>query len=191
VVETPQTDEQPAALVTRLSQAKARAACSNANPQITDAIIIGCDTVVALDGELLGKPRNAAEATTMLRRLREQSSHAVYSAVTLLKPTTNRVLTAVAETQLTMRNYTNAEIAAYVTSGDPMDKAGAYAIQHPGFHPVDKLQGCYANVMGLPLCHLTRRLRALGIQPPRDVPAACQTHTGRHCSIYATILDDQ
>jgi hypothetical protein len=94
----------------------------------------------------------------------------------------------VAETRLAMRTYTDAEMAAYVASGDPLDKAGAYAIQHPGFHPVAELQGCYANVMGLPLCHLTRALRAWNVEPPHDVPAACQDHTGRRCPVYATIL---
>ena len=215
VVEIPQEGESPAALVVRLSQVKARAVCSEPSfeqsrracpacsehsrgecsrkaaiyPDAT-TIIIACDTVVALDGELLGKPRDATEATVMLRCLRGRS-HAVYSAVTLLEPSTGRALTDVAETQVTMRAYTDAEIAAYVASGDPLDKAGAYAIQHPGFHPVAGLQGCYANVVGLPLCHLTRSLRAWGIEPPHDVPAACQSHAGHHCPVYATILNDQ
>jgi len=150
-------------------------------------VIVACDTIVALDGEILGKPRNPGEAKSMLRRLRG-GSHAVYSAVTLLDPVTGGATTEVAETQLVMRTYTNAEIDAYVASGDPLDKAGAYAIQHPGFHPVAKLHGCYANVVGLPLCHLTRCLRAFDIEPSRDVPAACQAHTGRHCPVYAAIL---
>ena len=195
VPEIPEPDESPAKFVARLSQAKARAACSQPGQAKSatgaNTIIIACDTVVALDGDLLGKPRDAVEATTMLRRLREQPSHAVYSAVTLLEPPTDHTLTKVAETQLTIRAYTDAEIAAYVASGDPMDKAGAYAIQHSGFHPVAKLRGCYANVMGLPLCHLTRCLRALGIEPSRDVPTACQVHTDRHCPVFATILNDE
>jgi septum formation protein len=192
VAEDPLANEPPAATVVRLSQAKARAVCaehsrSAAGPGV---LIVACDTVVALDGELLGKPRDAREATSMLRRLRGRP-HVVYSAVTLLEPATGRTTTDVAETRLVMRAYTDAEIAAYVASGDPLDKAGAYAIQHPGFHPVAELQGCYANVMGLPLCHLTRCLRAWGVQPPRDVPAACQAHTGRDCPVYATILTDR
>ncbi|MCP4537338.1 MAG: septum formation protein Maf [Chloroflexi bacterium] len=190
IVEIPQVNEAPFKLVTRLSQAKARAACSEIDVQ-SIGIIIACDTVVALDNELLGKPRDAAEATMMLRRLREQPTHDVYSAVTLLEPATDRVLTTVAKTQLMMRAYTDAEIAAYVASGDPMDKAGAYAIQHPGFRPVATLQGCYANVVGLPLCHLVRCLYTLGIKSPHDVPAACQTHTHHHCPVYASILNDK
>ncbi len=183
VAEIPWTNEPPTALVIRLSQAKAHAACS-------DALVIACDTIVALAGELLGKPHDAPGATAMLRRLRGRS-HTVYSAVTLLDTATGHALTDLAETRVTMRTYTDPEIAAYVASGDPLDKAGAYAIQHPGFHPVSKLQGCYANVMGLPLCHLTRCLRAWGIEPCRDVPAACQAHTTHKCPVYSVVLAGQ
>ena len=185
VDEEPRAGESPAALVTRLSQAKARAAAAHAN-----AAIVACDTVVALDGEILGKPRDEDEATAMLRRLRGRP-HVVYSGIALLETPTGREATMVSETQLAMRAYSDAEIAAYVASGDPLDKAGAYAIQHAGFHPVAELRGCYANVMGLPLCHLTRCLRNLGIEPPHDVPAACQAHTGRHCAVHTIILNDR
>jgi septum formation protein len=207
VAEDPLGNESPAAAVVRLSQAKARAACPAcpersreergraARPEQgrgtrPDALIIACDTIVALEGELLGKPRDAAEALSVLRRLRGRV-HTVFSAVTLLEPVAGRTSSDVAETRLAMRTYTDAEMAAYVASGDPLDKAGAYAIQHPGFHPVAELQGCYANVMGLPLCHLTRALRAWNIESPHDVPAACQAHTGRRCPVYATILAGQ
>jgi septum formation protein len=182
VIEVPRSNEPPDELVVRLSQAKARAVFT-----CSDVVVIACDTVVALDGEILGKPRDASEATAMLRRLRGRS-HAVYSAVTLLEPSTGRTLTDVAETQVTMRAYTEVEIAAYVASGDPLDKAGAYAIQHAGFHPVAEIEGCYANVVGFPLCHLTRCLRAWGIAPSADVPAACQSHTERRCRIHPSIL---
>lgn len=185
VAEVPQTGEPPADLVVRLSRAKA-----SATPACLGALAIACDTVVALDGELLGKPRGADEAMTMLRRLRGYS-HTVYSGITLLETTTGRTLTDVVETQVMMRAYTDAEMTVYVASGDPLDKAGAYAIQHAEFHPVAEIQGCYANVMGLPLCHLTLSLRAWGIEPVSDVPAACQARTSRRCMLYAAILDGQ
>jgi len=185
VTEIPQAGEPPDALVVRLSQAKARAATVYPN-----TLVLACDTVVALDGELLGKPRDADDAAATLRRLCGRS-HAVYSAITLLETATGRALTDTVETQVVMRPYTDAEIAAYVASGDPLDKAGAYAIQHTEFHPVSEIRGCYANVMGLPLCHLTHCLRAWAIRPARDVPAACQSRTGRHCALYATILNGQ
>lgn len=185
IVETPQAGEPPDELVARLSRAKARSVGS-----FPGALVIACDTVVALDGALLGKPRDADDAVSTLRRLRG-CSHTVYSGVTLLDTVAGRTLTQVIETQVTMRPYSDAEIGVYVASGDPLDKAGAYAVQHAGFHPVAALRGCYANVMGLPLCHLTRLLRAWGIKPPGDVPTACQTYTAHHCAIYESILSER
>jgi septum formation protein len=182
VDEAPQANESPAALAARLSQAKARACSAD------HTVVIACDTIVAHDGQVLGKPGDADEATEMLHRLRGRP-HSVYTAVTLLETSTGRSVTEVAETQVTMRAYTDAEMAAYVASGDPMDKAGAYAIQHRGFRPVSEIQGCFANVMGLPLCHLTRHLRAWEIDPPQDIPAACQAHTDHRCAVYQSILN--
>jgi septum formation protein len=185
VTEEPQAAEPPAALAARLSQAKAR------SHRATDhAIVVGCDTIVAFADQPLGKPRDDAEAIEMLRLLRGQT-HAVYSGITLVETASGRTATDVAETQVTMRAYTDAELAAYVASGDPLDKAGAYGIQHASFCPVAGLLGCYLNVMGLPLCHLAHRLRAWGIEPPRNVPVDCQAHTGRYCSVYEGILNDE
>lgn len=183
VAEVPRADETPAELVVRLSRAKASAAASDIGG---DALVIACDTVVALEDEILGKPGDAEEAREMLRRLRGRC-HVVYSALTLLRVDGRRT-TALAETEVTMRAYTEAEIAAYVASGDPLDKAGAYAIQHDGFHPVDELRGCYASVMGLPLCHLVRCLSAFGVEPSTDVPSACRAHTGCRCRFYPRVL---
>ena len=90
-----------------------------------------------------------------------------------------------------MRDYTDAELEAYVASGDPLDKAGAYAIQNAGFHPVEKFDGCYASVMGLPLCHLARSLKKMGLTPETDVPAQCQATLAYDCSIYDAILRDE
>ncbi len=90
-----------------------------------------------------------------------------------------------------MREYGDIEMLAYIESGDPMDKAGAYAIQHPGFCPVDDLQGCYANVVGLPLCHLARTLQKFGIDLAADVPAACQSTLGYDCPIYEAVLQEK
>jgi MAF protein len=188
VDEAPQAGESPAALAIRLSQTKARA-CS-VNHAASDATIIACDTIVAHEGQVLGKPRDPGEATQMLRCLRGRP-HSVYTAVTLLEKDTRRAVTDVAETQVIMRVYTDAELAAYVASGDPMDKAGAYAIQHRGFRPVSEVQGCFANVIGLPLCHLTRHLRAWEIGPQQDVPTACQSHISHRCAVYESILNNQ
>jgi septum formation protein len=183
VRETPRADERPAELVTRLSQAKARRA------QLADrrdTLVIGCDTVVALEGDILGKPGGPDEAEAMLQRLRGRS-HLVHSAITLLDPV-DRAATELVETRLTMRAYNESEIRAYVASGDPLDKAGGYAIQHEGFHPVDEIEGCYASVMGLPLCHLARSLMNWDIETTTDVPTACQAHTGHRCLVYQEII---
>lgn len=87
-----------------------------------------------------------------------------------------------------MRKYTEQEIAAYVSTGDPLDKAGAYAIQHQGFNPARPLQGCYANVMGLPLCNLLRTLEKASVHTPEDIPTACQTSLDFDCPVYEKIL---
>jgi septum formation protein len=197
VPEEPKKNETAIAVAVRLSQAKAHAASADQGHKdkrqtINDnRIILACDTVVALGDQILGKPRDAEEATDMLRRLREGPPHTVYSGITLSQPSNDRIVTAVAETRITMRPYSDTEISAYVASGDPMDKAGAYGIQNSAFHPVARLQGCYANVMGLPLCHVTRCLRSLGIHPPRDVPTACQAHNAFHCPVHGQILNGQ
>jgi MAF protein len=197
VPEEPKENETAIELAVRLSQAKAHAACVDQghldNRQtITDKrIILACDTVVGLGDRILGKPRGAEEATEMLRQLREGPSHTVYSGIALFQPGSDRILTAVAETRVTMRSYSDAEISSYVASGDPLDKAGAYGIQNSAFGPVARLQGCFANVMGLPLCHVTRCLRDLDVHPLRDVPTACQAYNAYHCPVHAQILNGQ
>ncbi len=188
VREIPRADETPVELVTRLSRAKALDARLNGHK---DGLVIACDTIVALGDrsaltDVLGKPRDAEEATTMLRRLRGRS-HVVYSAVTLRHPS-HRMVTDLISSQVTMRSYREAEIRAYVATEDPLDKAGAYAIQHGGFDPVEEIEGCYASVMGLPLCHVASRLRRWGVDVPTDVPAACQAHTGHSCRVYREII---
>jgi predicted house-cleaning NTP pyrophosphatase (Maf/HAM1 superfamily) len=93
-------------------------------------------------------------------------------------------------TSVPMRDYTDREISAYIDSGSPMDKAGAYGIQDRGFNPVEiaQLNGCFANVMGLPLCHLLRAMRRLGQDTPCDVPLACQSFTSYDCPVHSDIL---
>jgi len=87
-----------------------------------------------------------------------------------------------------MRDYTDEEIRAYIKTGDPMDKAGAYAIQHAGFHPVEGLRGCYASVMGLPLCHLTVGLKRYDLNIPEDLSARCQAYLDYECPVFKEIL---
>jgi len=184
VDESQRPAEAPGDYVLRLAEAKARA-CAARQPAGT--LVLAADTTVALDGELLGKPRDAGEAADMLRRLRGRS-HRVYTGLAAMRAPDGNPATDLAVTEVPMRAYTPAEMAAYVASGDPLDKAGAYAIQHAGFHPVEALAGCYAGVMGLPLCHLVRTLARLGLTPPANVPAGCQAALDYRCPISAAVL---
>jgi septum formation protein len=168
--------ELPGALVARLSREKALAVAA----LYPRSAVIGADTTVALGGAILGKPANAGEAIAMLRHLRDRP-HQVYSGVTLCAPRPHAPRTAVVGSTVWMRPYGDDEIAAYVASGDPLDKAGAYGIQNAAFHPVARLRGCYASVMGLPLCQLADMLARAGIVPPVNVPAACSAFTGVAC----------
>jgi septum formation protein len=181
VDESPRADEAPGDLVRRLSRAKAEIGARD----FRDAIVVGADTIVWLDCTIIGKPQDAADATRMLKQLRARP-HVVYSGVTVKQA--ERALTQVATTTVTMRDYADAEIAAYVATGDPLDKAAAYAIQHDHFHPVARIDGCHANVMGLPLCHLYRALKTFGValdEPDR----ACQAHLQIVCPVARAILE--
>ena len=178
--------ESPQEMVCRLSLAKARAVAIS----YPEGLIVAADTIVALDGVVLGKPADEAGAVAMLRRLRERE-HTVLSGVTVYHPASGRVITELAESAVWMRAYADEEMAHYAASGDPLDKAGAYAIQHQNFSPVERIGGCYANVMGLPLCHLARALAQFGVTLTVDVPQACQGFTGHHCLVAGEILPDQ
>jgi predicted house-cleaning NTP pyrophosphatase (Maf/HAM1 superfamily) len=123
----------------------------------------------------------------MLTQLRGRLHH-VYTAVSLLDGQSGELDTVIACSPVHMRNYGDEEIAAYIASGDPFDKAGAYGIQNADFHPAEGFDHCFANVMGLPLCHLARLMRQRGIEPPADVPAACQSHLGYDCPVFEQIL---
>jgi len=176
--------EGPEEMVCRLSQAKAEALPGDC----PERLIVAADTIVVLDGQVLGKPAGADEAVAMLRRLRGRE-HLVFSGLAALSPSMGQQAMELVQTTVWMRPYNDEEISRYVTSGDPLDKAGAYAIQHPEFNPVAYIQGCYASVMGLPLCHLRRALERLGLALSVDVPHVCQGFTGHRCSVAKGILE--
>lgn len=181
--ETPLGGESPSTYVRRLAEEKSRAAGQSASPGV---LVLGADTTVADGDDILGKPEGADEAREMLRRLRNKI-HRVFTAVSLYDPGSGAQVSEVCATQVPMRDYTDEEIEAYVASGDPLDKAGAYAIQHAQFKPVPALSGCYASVMGLPLCHLARALRVFNVEPQGDLPAACQRALHYDCPIYQAV----
>lgn len=154
------------------------------------ALILASDTVV-VDGEaVLEKPASAEEARAMLRQLRGRV-HRVYSAITVLKQPEGRLFSEAPGSPVWMRSYSDEEIEAYIASGDPFDKAGAYAIQHPEFRPVQDFSHCFANVMGLPLCHLSRLLHAAGLDFPADIASECQALLTYACPVHQAILAGQ
>lgn len=180
VDENPRPGEAPVALAYRLAEAKARAAAARLPQDGRPRLVIAADTVVALGDLLLGKPVDAAEATTMLAQLRDRV-HEVHSGVSVLDPLHKVQRTRVNTTAVRMRAYTDAEIVAYVATGDPLDKAGAYAIQHRQFAPVAAVNGCISGVIGLPLADLRDLLAEFGVTTPRTVLDACQPHTDFPC----------
>lgn len=178
--------ESPLPYVLRLAESKARAVASLVP---SDSLVIAADTTVADGLDILGKPDDERQAVEMLSRLAGHT-HQVHTAIALLDNTNGALFLDVCTTEVPMRAYTQEEIDAYVATGDPMDKAGAYAIQHAGFHPVDHLAGCYANVVGLPLCQLTRLLRLVDFTPIADIPSACQNTLSYDCPVFRAILGD-
>ena len=160
VDERPLASEAPEALATRLAQEKARVAAA----QFPDDVALAADTVVALGIKSLGKPSGPAEAIEVLQQLRGRS-HRVITAVATARVQGSNIEIAhrASVTEVWMRAYSDDEIRAYVASGDPLDKAGGYAIQHAGFRPVERFEGCYLNVVGLPLPEVLDLLREAGL----------------------------
>jgi MAF protein len=187
--ETPLPGEQAQDYVLRLARDKARAVAArvDAGSLGTNSLVLAADTTVVDGGVILGKPADELEAESMLRRLRG-GTHQVYTALAALHTSDGMLLTELCATDVPMRTYSDEEIRDYIASGDPLDKAGAYAIQHAGFHPVVGLSGCFANVMGLPLCHLLRLLRRFGLEPEGDLPSACQAKIEYDCKVYPKIF---
>jgi septum formation protein len=205
-VVAPQVDERvlpgelPQVYVHRLAESKAQAArqvlASETDPItgannscLQETIILAADTTVVYQAtpnenyEILGKPADAAEAEAMLRRLRGRV-HQVYTGLAVMGFASEDMQSEVVATDVRMREYSDEEMQAYIATADPMDKAGAYAIQHPVFNPVQNLQGCYANVMGLPVCHAARLLTQLGCPPASNIVQGCQQALEFSCPVF-------
>ena len=157
VDETMQPGRPPAAEVARLSADKAAAAAAWAGDE---AVVVAADTVVVLDGRVLGKPRDPDDAVRMLTALSGRV-HQVMTGVTVRRAGAVQTDTVVTDVQF--RTLSAAEIRAYAATGEPLDKAGAYGIQGLAAVFVDRLDGDYYNVVGLPLCRLCRMLRSAGV----------------------------
>lgn len=181
--------EPPHQYVARLAETKARAAVHQF-AHIGADFYLAADTTVADGAEVLGKPSDEADARRMLVQLRGRA-HEVFTALALYRAADGRWAFDRCHSWVTMRDYADEELEAYIRSGDPLDKAGAYAIQHAGFHPVIGFNGCFANVMGLPLCHLVRNMRKFGIESPIDTALSCQQHLAYNCLVTRAVLAGQ
>ncbi len=147
----------PGEIVKALSRAKA----AEVSRQFAGELIIAADTIVYLDGRVLGKPKDEADARAMLSALSGRS-HEVYTGITVMLE--EDALCEAECTKVFFRELSAEEIDAYVASGDPMDKAGAYGIQGRAALMVEKIEGDYFNVMGLPLCRLGKMLKTIGVR---------------------------
>ena len=158
VDESVRPGETPDAYVRRLAGEKARAVAGALGDP--DAAVVAADTTVVIDGEILGKPADAAEARAMVRRLAGRT-HEVYTGMAVVRG--GRAADAVERVAVTFRALSDHEIAAYVATGEPMDKAGAYGIQGYGATVVERIDGDYFAVMGLSLVRTVALLGAVGV----------------------------
>lgn len=157
--ETVLPGESPDRHVIRLSEAKALAVAGR--PDVTGRWFIGSDTIVVRDAAILGKPADAADAAAMLRSLSGRS-HEVVSGYAVHDRDSGRTIRGAVVTRVWFKRLTDQEIAGYLATGEPFDKAGAYAIQGFGAFMVPRIEGSYPNVVGLPLCEVIAALEDFG-----------------------------
>lgn len=147
--------------VRHLAEAKARAAADSIGIQDKAFFVVGADTVVLCDGQILGKPADANHARAMLSQL-SGKVHEVLTGVAVIRLNDRKSDVQVERTSVTFLPLSNADIAEYIATGEPFDKAGAYGIQGLAGKFISRIEGCYFNVMGLPLSKLWQMLRNLG-----------------------------
>ncbi len=155
--ETPLPDELPADHVLRLAVEKAREVAARE----AGRVFIGADTVVVCGGEIMGKPRDDADAVRMLGKL-SGVAHEVITGFAIVDRQRDETVSRSVTTRVVFKELNDAEIAAYVATGCPLDKAGAYAIQGGAAYMVERIDGSYTNVVGLPLCEVVTALRQMG-----------------------------
>ncbi len=152
---------EPEQLVMELALLKARAVVATS---FSSAIIVGADTVVSIDGDILGKPKDKADAANMLNRIVGRQ-HQVYTGIALVEVhdgVIRQIKTDYRQTDVWMRQLSDQEISWYIDTGEPMDKAGAYGIQAYGACFIEKINGCYFNVVGLSLSLLDKMMAQIG-----------------------------
>jgi septum formation protein len=150
--------EEPETYAVRVALDKARVSAGRS----AEGIVVAADTSVVLDNAILGKPADSADAERMLARLSGRK-HDVITGLALVDAGSRRAITSAAITSVWFRNIRQAEIKAYVSSGEPLDKAGGYGIQEKGALLVQKIDGCYFNVVGMPLSLLAQMLAEFGV----------------------------
>ncbi len=155
----PDEGESPDDYVVRCAAAK----LGGARQAGDSGILVGADTVVALDREILGKPNSDEEARFMLRRLRNRA-HLVVTGIVALDVGSGELRSCVEISRIHARNYSDEDIEMYIARREPFDKAGAYAVQDDEFSPVTRVEGCYLNVVGLPLCRLVELVESLSVK---------------------------
>ncbi len=159
--ETALPGETAQAMVARLAEAKARAAAAQMDAGMRECIIVGADTTVELDGEILGKPLDSADARAMLAKLSGRTHH-VLTGLFLLRFPGGAIRAAVENSAVAFSPLSEREIDAYAATDEPLGKAGAYAIQGLAGRYIPRIEGCYFNVVGLPLARLYALLLELG-----------------------------
>jgi septum formation protein len=175
VLEVVEPGVAPRELAMRLAAQKAEAVAGSHDY----GLVLGADTIVVLDGEILGKPRDEADAARMLRRLSGRE-HEVITGVALVDAETGETHQSAVTSRVCFRRLRDKEIAAYVVSGEPLDKAGAYAIQGVGGRLLAGFTGCHANIVGLPICEVAALLETAGLAIPPAAPG-CRLPDGGLC----------
>ena len=153
-------------------------------PEAADRFIVTADTTVLLQGDILGKPRDHAHARELLWSLRNRW-HNVVTGLSVSRKIgdTLEMHSASCTTPVLMRAYSEEDVMAYIATGDPLDKAGAYGIQHPQFQPTANIQGCYLNIVGLPICTLIGLLAKFDIHPATQGRPSSACPWSEHCQI--------
>ena len=182
VDESIQAGENPLDYVKRMAAEKGKTSVKE-----TAAWMLSADTIVEQNARVIGKPGDYAEAAEILKALRAKD-HQVFTALNLAH--NGQSHSTYCQTTVSMRAYSDEEMTSYIHTNSPMDKAGGYAIQDSAFHPVSSLQGCWANVMGLPLCHLYKLTQQAGLEPEAGIAERCQSYLGIECPVFAEILNE-
>jgi len=167
--------ESPAESAVRLARQKAETVAS----RFADALVLGADTVVVAGREILGKPVDPEDARRMLQLLRNRW-HFVITGVALIDSGNGRQEARFVETGVQMADYSDADIEKYIRTGEPFDKAGSYAVQGLGGRLVARVEGCYTNVVGLPVCEVAEMLHEFGVKVAA-APAPCTDSAGAPC----------